>query len=399
MAKPARDTLLGMVFFGGLGLLLWATTTLTNLSFEPAHRLVVQFNNAAGLQVGDPVYVLGHRNGQVTDIEWQPQSPDRPIHVGLELETQIQLRQEQKIEIRDSNLLGGKQINISPGRSGPPLTPEGPIFGSAHAGALDSLGDTDIVGAVDSIKAFFDHLNAPEGTLNAVESFFEMLLDPKGSIGPIVSQREAYDEMIATITSLRQSVEQVEKGDGILHQLIYDQQAGKDLVGALSEIRTLTASVNSGNGVISDLLNDGAMAKDLAAGIADLKEITASARNGKGLMAHLLNDETLADQLGETLTSLRSVAQKLDDPGAGLAGGLLADVSMLTDLRTTLGHIGEITGKINDPGSPGLLSKLINDPILGQQLDRLFSQVTGALEDAREAAPMGTFFQVLAGPF
>jgi hypothetical protein len=72
---------------------------------------------------------------------------------------------------------------------------------------------------------------------------------------------------------------------------------------------------------------------------------------------------------------------------------------MLTDLRTTLGHIGEITGKINDPGSPGLLSKLINDPILGQQLDRLFSQVTGALEDAREAAPMGTFFQVLAGPF
>ena len=63
-----RDTLLGLVFFGGLGLLGWATVTLTSLSLEPKPSVTVRFANALGLRTGDPVFVLGKRYGQVTEV-------------------------------------------------------------------------------------------------------------------------------------------------------------------------------------------------------------------------------------------------------------------------------------------------------------------------------------------
>ena len=43
--KIQQDTLLGMVFFGGLGLLGWATINLTSLSFEAKKEIVVYFDN------------------------------------------------------------------------------------------------------------------------------------------------------------------------------------------------------------------------------------------------------------------------------------------------------------------------------------------------------------------
>ena len=72
-----RDTLLGLVFFGGLGLLGWATVSLTSLSFEPKPQVVAYFDNAQGLRVGDPVFVLGTRIGQVGEVALSQESGQR----------------------------------------------------------------------------------------------------------------------------------------------------------------------------------------------------------------------------------------------------------------------------------------------------------------------------------
>ncbi len=47
----------------------------------------------------------------------------------------------------------------------------------------------------------------------------------------------------------------------------------------------------------------------------------------------------------------------------------------------------------------GVLGKLIQDKEMGERLDRMLTQVIRAIEDAREAAPVSTFFQVFAGAF
>jgi hypothetical protein len=46
-----------------------------------------------------------------------------------------------------------------------------------------------------------------------------------------------------------------------------------------------------------------------------------------------------------------------------------------------------------------MLGMLINDKDIGTRFRRILTQVSRALEDAREAAPIGNFVQVLLGSF
>ena len=55
MDRIQRDTLLGVVFFGTLGFLLWATVNLTDLSLS--QELAVRFPQAGSVDVGTNVMV------------------------------------------------------------------------------------------------------------------------------------------------------------------------------------------------------------------------------------------------------------------------------------------------------------------------------------------------------
>ena len=49
MKKGTRDTILGLVFFGSLALLLWATQELSDITFGERQVLTVEFDNARAL--------------------------------------------------------------------------------------------------------------------------------------------------------------------------------------------------------------------------------------------------------------------------------------------------------------------------------------------------------------
>ena len=68
MDKVKRDTVLGLVFFVGLGLLLWATAELQDIGFGKRQVLTVDFDNARGLRSGEPVFVLGTLSGKVDKV-------------------------------------------------------------------------------------------------------------------------------------------------------------------------------------------------------------------------------------------------------------------------------------------------------------------------------------------
>ena len=67
MDRIKRDTVLGIVFFGTLGFLLWATVNLTDLSLN--NELVVYFPNGGSADVGTNVMVLGKKIGKVGAID------------------------------------------------------------------------------------------------------------------------------------------------------------------------------------------------------------------------------------------------------------------------------------------------------------------------------------------
>lgn len=344
--KIQRDTLLGLVFFGGLALVGWATVNLSRVSLEPKPTVVVYFDHAQGLRVGDPVYVLGTRYGRVIEVALNQVPDHAPIRVTLELDQELpELHADRVIRIRQASLLGGSQIDIDPGTAGE-RAPGQPLRGETHLSALDALGEADIIGTVASFKRFFDKLS-----------------DPSSSIGALLESREAYDDFSAILKSARRTMESIEGGRGPLGRVIQSEE----------------------------------MAEDLSATLAAIREIAEATQRGEGVLGRLIMDSGLGASIAETIESLKSSASKLDDPASGTLGALLADPQLRTDVAAIAANLAEATSKLTQ--GEGLMARLLNDPELGRQLTRLFKQIAGAIEDAREAAPVGTFFQVLTAPF
>jgi len=378
--KMQRDTLLGLVFFGGLALVGWATVSLTSISFERQTGIVVYFDNAQGLREGDPVFVLGTRSGSVQEVGLSAEKGRPPIRVVLQLTRKLPpLTANRRIEVRQANLLGGSQVDIDPG-TGTPVKIEPPYQGQHKLSALEALGDADLIGMVDSIKQFFATLN-----------------DPNGAVGALLASREPFDDLAAALKSARNTMEQIEKGDGLLARIIRDKQVADDVSTGLRELREVIHKVNDGEGLAARIVNDAEMAADVSGALDDIHEMTASTRRGEGLLGRFVASAETAKKFDDTLASIQTVAGKLNDPNAGLLPALIGDPEMRTQGRNLIANLAETSDKINN--GEGLLAKLINDPEMAEGLNRVINQVAGAIEDTREAAPVGTFFQVLATPF
>jgi ABC-type transporter Mla subunit MlaD len=388
MDRIKRDTLLGLVFFGTLGLLLWATINLTDLSFGRVPPLTVFFQDARGLRTGDAVLVLGKRIGKVGDVKFRADRQALRIQVVLRLDEEIVLGIDYKIEIQDSSVLGGKQVQIDPGL-GEPLRGGGELKGTSAGNALERVAQPFMgEGPVgEELKA----------ALTAAKEWFQHMSDPDTSIGAIVRSRALYDEILGTVQSLRRLVQATEEGQGLLGRVIKDTAMRDDAMVFLANLRALSESLRSTDGVAGRLINDRDLSNKVAQMVDDLGVMIADARAGKGTFGAILRDETMASDLKETLARLNGILVKASDPKAGAIGMLLNDPDAATDLKQAFANARQAIEKIN--AGEGLLAMLINDRDIALRLRRIFTQVSRAIEDAREAAPIGNFAQVLTGVF
>ena len=142
MDRNRRRTLLGLVLFGTLAFLLWATVNLTDISLGQTPPLEFWFEDGGGEQVGTNVLVLGKKVGKVGEIEvlYDEEHAARPVRMMLLLEEPIPLTDEATIEVRADGVLGGKLVYIDPGR-GAPLTSDRPLTGTTQQNMFDRLGD------------------------------------------------------------------------------------------------------------------------------------------------------------------------------------------------------------------------------------------------------------------
>ncbi|MDP6849610.1 MAG: MlaD family protein, partial [Planctomycetota bacterium] len=97
-----RDFLLGLVFFGTIGMLLYYTVILTGFSLGEKTYLEVAFPEASGLKTGDVVLVSGHQFGSVASVDFRDDQPDgRRIHVAMEFDHPVTLHRGYQIQISE----------------------------------------------------------------------------------------------------------------------------------------------------------------------------------------------------------------------------------------------------------------------------------------------------------
>jgi phospholipid/cholesterol/gamma-HCH transport system substrate-binding protein len=383
MQRGRQDLLLGLVFFGTLAALLWATATLSNFSLQPRQEIEVRFERAAGLKRGDPVFVVGTRNGEVLEVAYQPGSTHR-IKVLLQLEDEVTLFSDATVEINESTLLGGKQIDIDPGVSDARWPAGQVLVGTAGDNPLRALGEkiegADIEGFFRSWKAVADKLDSGQG-----------------SAAKLLNEPTLYDDIAASARSLRVTIEEVERGRGAIGRAIHDVELGQQVADSVAALRDLIRTLQTGEGLLPRIIHDPELGQQAADVFADLRGIVRDLREGRSAAGKLLGDPATAAKVDSIVGHFESVAAKLDDPSAGLAGGLFGDTEWRQQFDRLLGEASDYAWKMNR--GEGLLSMLVNDPDLARRVNSMFRQVARAIEDAREAGPVGTIFQMVFAPF
>ncbi|MCB9887846.1 MAG: MCE family protein [Planctomycetes bacterium] len=388
MERIRRDTLLGLVFFGTLGFLLWATVNLTDLSLGAVPPLEVYFPEAGSADVGTNVMVLGKKVGKVGAIDVVYERTENPVRMQLLLREKIPLTSAMLIEVRDAGVLGGKQIYIDPGR-GAPLPPNTELRGKAEKGAFERIGDI-----ADGQGELGESLNS---TLASIRTFFDHMNDKESTVGQLTQSRVLHDEILLTVQRLDKIFEAIQGGRSPMGRLAMDTAMGERVQFLIDNLAQASEALTRSEGTIGMLLNDQATATNLRAIVADIAALTAQARAGDGTVGKLFTDKVMAQHLADSLASLDTLLQKANDPNAGVVGALTSDPATAENVRVALANVRDVTDSLRR--GEGALGVLINDKDVGIRLRRIFTQVSRALEDAREAAPISNFVQVLLGTF
>ncbi|MEO6593211.1 MAG: MlaD family protein [Planctomycetota bacterium] len=388
MDRIRRDTLLGIVFFGTLAFLLWATVNLTDLSLGKIPPLTVYFPDAGSAEAGTNVMVLGKKIGKVGAIDVLYDRPESPVRMTLLLKEAVPLTDKALIEVRDAGVLGGKVVYIDPGR-GTPVIEGAELFGASQKGAFDRIGDIadgrgelgrNLTDALVSFRTFFDNMNNEEST-----------------VGRLVRRRELYDEVLETVQKLNGIFDAVQKGEGLIGRLVVDRTMRDDAMHIITNLAAVSDALRGTEGTAGLLLNDRGLAENIRVTFANITSVITDMNAGKGTIGRLLRDEQLATDLSSSMANLNALLQKANDPDAGTIGALTSDRQMVADLKLTIANLRTVSDRLTQ--SEGAIGILLNDKDLGVRLRRIFTQVSRALEDAREAAPIGNFVQVLLGAF
>ncbi|MEQ8764349.1 MAG: MlaD family protein [Planctomycetota bacterium] len=397
-----RETLVGILFFGALILVGVSTLVLGTFSLQGRATLTIEFPSAGGLRQGDSVRVDGVIMGKVKALEVldrievkkvrDDRGEEREVSVSvaaeIEIDKDIALQEDYFIQIVQSGVLGGQVIQI--------------VRGTSPEVQLESVRNTRLVGyvqegALEALSALVRDNEENLGTiLENVKDVTQKVASGEGTLGKLIHDDTLYDFATAILEDIASFARDLRQGDGLITALVRDRDLRDNVVETTANIRDLTRSVRDGQGTIGKLFADSSLHDQVYSMITDVRSILATLESGEGTIGMLLKNKDLAESIqntivvvGETVAELPKAESVLGrlfydrDMGEKLAG-VVDDVSLMVH-RVSLGQ--------------GTVGRLLMREDIGEKLAFLLDVVTGAVEDAREAAPISTFANVIFSAF
>ncbi len=355
--------LTGILLFMGFVLSIGRRSAL----FEKRYSLWASFSSTEGLAVGAPVRLAGVTVGNVTRISFGRDPKERRIILTLSVERRVQdqVREDSVASIGTIGLVGDKVLDISVGSYDRPELRPGDQLASVDPIDYPQLlqkGDR-ILDHVTRISASLDEFlsggEAATGKRNLSETMRSLrntvmeVEKGQGLLHDIVYGREGADLLARvdrTVQSLERTVRAIETERGLLHALIYTPQ--EETLGRLNQavarLDDILREVKEGRGLLHTLIYEPQGAEILGRmnrTAEELEGLVRAAREGKGLLPSLLFDPAGAKVLEEVQASaagLRAVTADLQvitarlREGEGTIGGLLEDPTVYEDLSSLL---------------------------------------------------------------
>ena len=242
--------------------------------FTTKHNLTVVFDQVTGLIKGDKVYVKGVDVGRVKSLQVHRDG----VHALLTMDYPVVLREDYRISVVPSSVLGGKFVEIREGSEERPVLPAGStVRGQGPADFIaeltegvkavrESLEDGGVLGNLEdtmaNLKELTQRLRDGEGTIGKLlteDALYTNLLavsarleQGQGTLGKLLSADDTlYKDMSATVTALKETAETINRGEGTLGKLVKDDGVYKQVDGLMGEIRAAVDDLRETTPVVS----------------------------------------------------------------------------------------------------------------------------------------------------
>jgi phospholipid/cholesterol/gamma-HCH transport system substrate-binding protein len=281
------------------GTVFWAKSFLLNKGNKECK---VYFSNVTGLKQGDPVLINGVRKGKVLEFDIEGDS----VLVDFSIEEGIRIYIDYKIEIVATELLGGKMINITPGKIKQEIDYSIPLTGSS-SGDMMALMSTvgDLTG---DIKVLIGNFNKATIDLEEVlVNVNEIIGDPntkknfKSTVGNIeIASRNLNSLIVENKVSLKNIADKtsltIDKFGNTMdnvNEMVDDTKP--ELKNTFQDVQSLTEKVNI-------------LVENLNVLVTDITE----QKSGVGKFIY---DDKFFDNLNSTLIEIEKLTKKIREDG------------------------------------------------------------------------------------
>ncbi|MDI6732369.1 MAG: MlaD family protein [Planctomycetota bacterium] len=239
-----KEMVLGALFIVAIVLLIFVSITISKLNiFSSPQYIKVVFEDSGGLKKGDTVRVLGMTAGVVYRLKLLS---DNRIKVFLKLSEPVEIREDYRITVEESSMLGGNFVGINPGTPGKQTVhPKATLKGKMVLPGLDALTKF-IQDNQKEVKEFF------EQGIKVIKETAE----GKGTLGKLLTDEELYTSLKETSQSLKNTIEKIESGEGSAGKFINDDRLYIDLKDSVESLKKTVKEVESGKGFLGKLIYD-----------------------------------------------------------------------------------------------------------------------------------------------
>ena len=316
--------------------------------FESTNRYFIRFQDVSGLNAGNPVQLAGVNVGSVAEVVLPEDIEHRYLTVWVQVSERYaeRIRSDSTARIKTLGLLGDKYIEISSGSPEFPRIPPRGEISTAPATDVDQL---------------------------------------------LASGEDVVDNVVAISHSLRNILDRLERGEGILGELTMETETGEraraSLLATLDSVEGIAAKIESGDGTLGRLINDRSLAASLEESAARFDRVLERFESGEGALPALLSDPATREQVRQTLDNLDTASRELAAlaadlrDGEGLLPTLVNDPEygreVAAELREMIHNLNLISEKLNE--GDGTAARLINDP----QVYEAINDVLVGIEESR----------------
>jgi phospholipid/cholesterol/gamma-HCH transport system substrate-binding protein len=240
-------------------------------------EIKIKFANAQGLEIGDKISVNGMEAGRVTNLT---QLPDGVL-VQSKLRLKFPIRKGARFIIQDSNLMGGKQVEIINSEQGEPIDTKLIQIGENSFGMTSLLATASIT--MQQINILLQELNRPEGVISQINTAFGETKNTLGKVNTAID--DSRDNLNIVLKHISASAQQLNeliiqnktnltKAVNMTPDLIQKAQATLDSLQTASN--TLQEAVNAmtkSEGTVSKLVKDDKLYQNLLSSSAKLDSL------------------------------------------------------------------------------------------------------------------------------